>query len=193
MAVKALQPFSRPAKPARRFWRWGRLWDALALLAIAFVAYRLLVAPRSLAASAAIPEPHVSYATLDAKPFVLTAHRGRVVFLEFWATWCEPCKAQMPLVESFARHHPEVDVELVDVGEPRIAVEAYVRPRAIANVAIDPLALSRGFFQIEGFPTMVLIDRGGRIRATWTGFNPAVALNMAAAVQSLREARRSSV
>lgn len=157
----------------------------LALLVIAFVVYRLLVAPRSLREANAVPAPHVTYATLAGSPFVLTQHRGRVVFLDFWASWCEPCKASLPLVEAYARKHHEADVIAVDVGEPRDVVERYAREHDMQQVALDPQSLSSGFFQIQGLPTIVVVDPQGRVRATWTGFNPAVELNMANAVRTL--------
>ncbi|MGZ3506600.1 MAG: TlpA family protein disulfide reductase [Vulcanimicrobiaceae bacterium] len=163
----------------------GRVWDVLALLVIAFVLYKLLVAPRSLREANAVPAPHVTYATFAGPPFVLTQHRGRVVFLDFWASWCEPCKASLPLVESYARKHPEVDVIAVDVGEPQSVVERYAREHDMQRVALDPQSLSSGFFVIQGFPTIVVIDPQGRVRATWTGFNPAVQLNMANAARTL--------
>ena len=115
-----------------------------------------------------------------------TAHRGRVVFLDFWASWCEPCKLSLPMVESFARSHPEVDVVPVDVGEPRTVVEQFARSHGMRHVALDPQTLSQGFFQINGFPTMVVIDPQGRVRATWAGFNPAIQMNMAHAEETLR-------
>jgi hypothetical protein len=90
------------------------------------------------------------------------------------------------MVEKFARAHAEVDVVPVDVGEPRAVVAAFARSHDMRNVALDPQALSQGFFQIDGFPTMVVIDPQGRIRATWTGFNPAIQLNMAHAEETLR-------
>lgn len=162
----------------------GRLWDVLAVLVIAFVAYRLLLAPR-LFQSPSHPAPHVRYATLQGTPFVLTRERGRVVFLDFFASWCEPCKLSLPLVESFARSHPHAVVVPVDVGEPRSVVQAFAHARHLAHVALDPQSLSQGFFQIDGFPTTVVIDPRGYIRATWTGFNPAIALNMANAERTL--------
>jgi thiol-disulfide isomerase/thioredoxin len=115
-----------------------------------------------------------------------------VVFLDFWASWCEPCKLSLPLVEKFARAHPEVEVIPVDVGEPLPVVSAFARARGMQHVALDPKTLSQGFFQINGFPTMVVVDPQGRIRATWTGFNPAIQLNMAHAEQQLRDKQASS-
>jgi len=170
----------------KRFLTAGRLLDLLAVAAVLFVAYKFFVAPRFLSSANAYPAPRVTYATLSGKPFVLTQHRGRVVFLDFWASWCEPCKVSLPMVEKFARSHPEVDVIPVDVGEPPAVAQAFARSHRLRNVALDPKALSRGFFQIEGFPTMVVIDPKGRIRATWAGLNPAIQMNMAHAAQTLR-------
>jgi len=162
----------------------SRVLDAIAVLVLLFVLYRIFIAPRYL--STAQPAPHVVYQTLSGKPFVLAQQRGRVVFLDFWASWCGPCKLSLPLVERFARAHPEAEVVPIDVGEPRPVVEAYVRVHHLQNVALDPQTLSQGFFQIDGFPTMVVIDPQGRIRATWAGFNPAIQLNMAHAERALR-------
>ena len=170
----------------KRFITAGRLLDLLAVLAVLFVLYKIFVAPRFLSSANAYPAPHVTYTALSGKPFVLTEHRGRVVFLDFWASWCEPCKVALPLVEKFALTHPEVDVVPVDVGEPRSVAEAFARTHHLQHVALDPKALSQGFFQIDGFPTMVVIDPQGRIRATWPGFNPAIQMNMAHAAQTLR-------
>jgi len=115
------------------------------------------------------------------------------VFLDFYASWCEPCKVSLPLVEKFARKHSDVDVIPVDVAEPRAVVEAFARKYKLSHVAMDPKALSQGFFQIDGFPTMVIVDPGGKIRATWTGFNPAVELNMANAAKQLRPSTRAAI
>lgn len=172
----------------KRFLTVGRLLDLLAVLAVLFVIYKIFVAPRFLSSATAYPAPRVTYATLSGQPFVLTEHRGRVVFLDFWASWCEPCKVSLPMVEKFARAHPEVDVVPIDVGEPRGVAQAFAQAHHLHNVALDPKALSRGFFQIEGFPTMVVIDPKGRIRATWSGLNPAIQLNMAHAVHALQNA-----
>ena len=152
----------------------------MAVVVIVFILGRIFIAPRVFASAAhARPAPHVVYARLSGAPFVLTHARGRVLFLDFFATWCEPCRLSLPLVERFARSHPRADVVPVDVGEPAEVAAPFAAHLHLGDVAIDPRELSRGFFGIEGFPTMVVIDPQGRVRATWEGFNPAIALNMA--------------
>jgi thiol-disulfide isomerase/thioredoxin len=162
--------------------------DLLAVALIAYALYRIFVAPRYLNPASARPAPHVTYASVDGPPFVLTQHRGRVVFLDFFASWCEPCKVSLPIVERFARAHPEVDVIPVDEGEPRAVAAAFARAKGLRDVALDPHLLAGGYFQIEGLPTMVVIDPQGRIRATWPGLNPAIAINMAHAEAVLNAA-----
>ncbi len=169
----------------RRFGSARLILDALAIALVAFIAYRLLVVPRSLLESAAYPAPAIHFQTLSGAPFTLAKQRGHVLFLEFYASWCTPCRVSLPLVESFARSHPHVRVIPVDVGEPRELAAAFARQNSLSNVVIDPPALSRGFFQLQGFPTMVVIDARGRIRATWEGLNPAIQLNMAQAANTL--------
>jgi thiol-disulfide isomerase/thioredoxin len=175
-----MEPRTRP-----KWLTWARLWDVLALLVIAFVVWKWFVAPRALDRTNAFPAPRISYTLLDGKTYVLSAHRGHVIFLDFWASWCEPCKVELPLVEAFARQHPEVDVVPVNVGESLPVVTSYANEHHLGNVATDPKSISQGYFQLDGFPTVVVIDPQGRIRATWQGFNPAVTTNMSNAVREL--------
>lgn len=106
--------------------------------------------------------------------------------MDFFASWCEPCRLSLPLVESYARSHPAVDVVAIDVGEPRNVAANFARRMHLSNVVIDPQGLSQGYFGIQGFPTTVVIDPTGNVRATWTGFNPAIALAMSHAQSALQ-------
>lgn len=173
---------------ARRPWfTWGRLLDLVAILIIVFVVWKIFIAPRTLTRDgSAYPAPQVAYERLSGGTFHIEDARGRVLFLDFFATWCEPCRLEMPLVESYARAHSEIDVVAIDVGEPRAVVAAFAKRYHIANVALDPTTSAQGFFQIEGFPTLVVIDPKGNIRANWSGFNPAIQMAMGNAEKTLR-------
>ena len=153
---------------------------------VAFAAWKIFFAPRALSLASAYPAPRIAYPKLAGGTFHVSDERGRVLFLAFYASWCEPCRLEEPLVERYARAHPRVAVIPIDVGEPRAVVAAYARRLRLRDVVLDPKSSSQGFFQIEGFPTMVVIDPQGRIRATWTGFNPAIGLAMANAEKTLR-------
>lgn len=169
--------------------RWltpGRFLDLLAILVVAFVVWKIFIAPRALKGADAYPAPHVAYQKLEGGTFHISDARGRVLFLDFFASWCEPCKLEIPMVERYARTHPNVTVVPIDVGEPPVVAARFAKMYKLKNVALDPASNSQGFFQIQGFPTIVVIDPRGRIRATWSGFNPAVSMAMSNAEKELQ-------
>ncbi len=165
--------------------RWNVLWNLLAVAVVLVLAWRVLIVPRSLSLAVAYPAPHATYERLDGGTFRVTADRGRVLFLDFYASWCEPCQEELPIVEAYARAHPRVDVVPIDVGEPRVVAESFAKRLHLRNVVLDPHALSRGFFSLDGFPTIVTIDPQSRVRATWQGYNPAIEAAMSSAEQRL--------
>ena len=163
----------------------GRHWitrglDALAALVVLFALFEFFVAPR-LRETAVVPAPPVAIAALSGPTRPLTAFRGRLVYLDFWASWCEPCKESIPLIQRFARLHPEVTVVSVDVGEAAGIVKSFVRSHPMQSVALDPDMTVANAFGISNFPSMVVIDPTGMQRAKWVGFSPAIEAEMAAA------------
>ena len=107
-----------------------------------------------------------------------------MLFLDFYASWCEPCKLELPLVEAWSREHPAATVVPIDVGEEQPIAAAFARRYHLQNVALDPESNARPLFAVEAFPTVVVIDRSGFIRAKWEGLNPAIALAMNNALSS---------
>lgn len=164
---------------------WSRFWDVLAVVAIAFAIWKIFVAPRSFNAAGSQPAPHAVYARLDGGTFRVADQRGHVVFLDFYASWCEPCKIELPLVEAWWHRHPDALVVPVDVGEPRSLAASFARQHSLVNVALDPKGSARALFGVEGLPTIVVIDSSGHIRAKWAGLNPAIALALSNAQQNL--------
>jgi peptide/nickel transport system substrate-binding protein len=161
--------------------RWvARGLDALAALIVLFALFEFFVAPR-LAENAIVPAPPVALSTLGGGRFAVDRQHGRLTYLDFWATWCEPCQQSIPLIQAFARRHPEVDVVSIDVGEPRALVAAFARTHPMEKVALDPDQTAAEAFGIQAFPSMIVIDPQGNQRAKWLGFNPNIAADMAAA------------
>jgi len=159
--------------------RWlSRGLDGLAIVVVLYALFHFFVQPR-LIREAAEPAPPVALAALDGGRFSLAEHRGRVVFLDFWASWCAPCKQSLPLVEHYARAHPDIVVVAVNVGESAAAARAYARQTRLANVVLDPDEIAAHAYGVNGFPTMVVVDPAGMVRAKWIGYNPAVEQAMA--------------
>ena len=163
--------------------RWRRALDLFTAGLIIFALWDLLVAPRFLD----LPTERAPTMLLESPRGALRIGQssGRVTYLDFWATWCEPCRLSLPLVEAFARAHPDADVLAIDVNESESVAARYASEHGMHNVAFDVLGRAARAYGVVGFPTMVVIDRRGFIRAKWTGFNPAIGLAMAHARSAL--------
>ncbi len=100
----------------------------------------------------------------------LAAHRGRPVVVNFWASWCEPCKRETPALVAFAKSHPQVDVVgLATTDRPsdsRAFAERYGVPYTLG---IDRKGSVGNRFGIAGLPTTVIVDAQGRVFANWSG------------------------
>jgi cytochrome c biogenesis protein CcmG, thiol:disulfide interchange protein DsbE len=162
-----------------------RVFDWLALAVIAYALWKFVVAPRNLDPGNARPAPHAVFTKLEGGAFRVADERGRLVFLDFYASWCEPCKIELPLVERWAAAHPRTVVVPVDVAEPRSLASTFARLYDLHGVALDPNAASRALFSVRGLPTVIVIDPSGNVRAKWEGLNPAIALAMTNAEQTL--------
>jgi len=86
---------------------------------------KIFIAPRSFEPAGTHPAPAAIYQRLDGDAFRIADARGRVLFVDFYASWCEPCKLELPLVEAWSRAHPDAAVVPVDVGEERSIAAAF--------------------------------------------------------------------
>jgi thiol-disulfide isomerase/thioredoxin len=175
-----------PSPQAPRRLPWVRFLDLVAALVVAAALYKIFLAPRILKASS-VRLPPLVFPMLDGSFYHLDRRRGRVVYLDFSTSWCEACKASLPLVEHFARSHPRADVVTIDSGESaavaaRFARERGLRPRFVALDSDERLADA---FNVTGFPTIVVIDPQGRMSGIWYGYNPAIESAMEHALATL--------
>jgi len=117
------------------------------------------------------PEVHVStwVSAPESAAASLAEHRGKVVVLEFWATWCGPCVQAIPhmnqLVAAFA-DEPVVFLALSEEDEEHLEEFLERRPMK-AWVGVDPGGRTRAAFNVNRFPTAVVIDKQGAI--AWSG------------------------
>ena len=158
--------------------RWAaRGLDVLAVLVVVVAIARFVVLPRL--HRTVVQAPPVSLATLDGGRFDLGQRRGHLVFLDFWASWCDPCRASIPMVQHFKRTHPGPEVVSVDVGEDAGTARSFAAQFKMRDVALDPDQTVAHAFGVTGYPTLVAIDGTGRVVASWVGFDPDVERAMA--------------
>ena len=125
-------------------------------------------------ASADRPAPPVELPARDGTVTRLVDLRGHVVLVDFWASWCAPCKASFPALDGLYRelHDRGLEVLAINVDERRRDADAFLAGRSPAmTVLFDPKGASPRLFNVRAMPSSALIDRAGNIRFTHEGYS----------------------
>src|SRR5207302_7379092 len=108
----------------------------------------------------------------DGKPFRLSEQRGKTVIVNFWATWCPPCREEMPALERLYRQHKDHGLVLVAVSidaDPKI-VPPYVQASKLTfPIALDPKADVANTYGVRALPSSFVVDRQGTMTALALG------------------------
>ena len=116
--------------------------------------------------------PDFSVAMLNGEVFTLSKHKGKVVFLNFWATWCPPCIAEMPAIQELSeKYENEVVFIGVDVAEDSLKVQDFIdREGYTYNIGLDSYGdLIRDVYPTDGIPYTIVIDADGIIVRIFLG------------------------
>ena len=114
--------------------------------------------------------PPLDLARLDGSRLDLASLKGRVVVVNFWATWCEPCIAEMPSLERLRERLKGSAVEIITVnfGESSEKASAFVAKQQLTlPVLLDPDKKAAGDWKVGGLPMTFLVDARGKVR-WWT-------------------------
>lgn len=114
--------------------------------------------------------------TANAAELDLSAYRGKVIYLDFWASWCTPCRLSFPwmngIQQSYGRNG--LVVIAVNVDHDRALADAFLRAGAPGfKIVYDPNGDIASQYNFRDMPTSVLIGRDGKVRFTHDGFFPA--------------------
>lgn len=120
--------------------------------------------------------------------FQMTAHRGKPVLLSFWASWCSPCRRELPALSAWAKEHPELTVLAVNVDRTAEPAQAFLERTPLdLQIAYDPDAKHLGQYGITSMPTMLLFDGQGQLSWRHVGFSEEKGLSeLEAAVRELK-------
>ena len=116
--------------------------------------------------------PQIALADLNGQAWRLSDHLGDVVVVNFWATWCPPCRMETPDLVQVANEYSNRGVSMVGISlddDPRDAAPPFVSRYRIPYPVLTPDSSFALGNSIESLPTTLLIDRQGRLAKAYTG------------------------
>ena len=130
----------------------------------------------ALAASSSGPAPGFQLSGRGGKTIDLTQYRGQVVMINFWATWCGPCRQEMPLLEDIYKKYKPMGFTMLGVNvEPDAAgAEAWLQKQKPVSfpIAFDTESKVSKLYNVAGMPSTVFVDRKGNVRVMHKGYKP---------------------
>jgi thiol-disulfide isomerase/thioredoxin len=132
--------------------------------------------------------PNFTLPDLGGQEVSLDQFKGKIVLLDFWATWCGPCRMTMPLLERLQNQYSDVLVQLaINMQEPLNNVREYVRSEGIhARVLLDEDGSVSYAYRVGAIPMQILIDREGILRHVQTGFDPGMSSQLRSEIEKMR-------
>ena len=125
--------------------------------------------------------PNFEVSTLTGERVQLTDYRGRAVFLNFWATWCGPCRAEMPDIEQVLRTHEDAGLVVLAVnnGEPFSPARNFIADLGVnfTVVGLDPSQEVIKRYRVVSMPTSIFIDADGVITRIHAGLATAAQMD----------------
>ncbi|KAB2494281.1 TlpA family protein disulfide reductase [Priestia endophytica] len=111
--------------------------------------------------------PDFSLETLEGKVVSLSEFKGKKVFLNFWATWCPPCRAEMPDIQKFSEDEDVVvlAINLTHTEDSLLTVDNFIQDRGFTfPILIDKNGEVAEQYRVQAYPTSYMIDSEGRIQ-----------------------------
>lgn len=118
------------------------------------------------------PAPDLTLFDLDGNQVSLSDFEGKVVLVNNWATWCPPCRQEMPEFKAYYEkyHDQGFEIVAVEAGQPEAEVRAFVEEEGLDFIILlDPGNKSLDIFQSNSLPNSWIIDREGTLRMAWLG------------------------
>jgi len=170
------------------------LFTAKRLVAPLLAAALITAAGAARSADEGDPAPAFAAKSLTGPGTVsLSSYRGKVVYLDFWASWCAPCQAALPALEELRKEFPADQFQVIAVNvdqDPEKALRLLEKHKIGYPSAADPEGRLPATFGLKTMPTSYLIDRDGVVRMVHPGFRTSDVETLRKRIQSLVEAKK---
>ncbi len=140
-----------------------------ALLKVTMLSFSLLLPNTSFAAGSA---PSFDLEGVDGK-VKLSDYRGKVVYLDFWASWCTPCRKSFPWMNEMQSRFEKKGFRVIAVNLDARRADAdkfLTQLKPDFDIAFDPEGAVAGLYELQGMPSAYLIDRSGNLHSVHLGF-----------------------
>jgi thiol-disulfide isomerase/thioredoxin len=153
----------------RRRAPWRLTLAALAVASLVWLGGRALIAPPAPQSHPALAELVLS--DLQGAPASLAAFRGKPAVVNLWASWCPPCRREMPVFEQAQAGHPDVHFVFLNQGESPRTIADYLRDHApgLRNVLRDGQSQASRALSNSGLPATLFLDADGRLTGLRVG------------------------
>jgi peroxiredoxin len=135
----------------------------------------MAIAMPVLADTVGSPAPQFSLGSQGGKDVSLSQFQGQVVMLNFWASWCGPCRTEMPLLEGIYKKYNKLGFTMLGVNvEPdsNAAVDWLKQTPVSFPILFDKDSKVSKLYDVSGMPSTVIIDRKGKVRMLHRGYKP---------------------
>jgi thiol-disulfide isomerase/thioredoxin len=115
--------------------------------------------------------PPLALSSLDGRPVTLADFAGKPTVVNLWATWCPPCRREMPALQQAQAANPDVNFVFVNQGEEAGVIAAFLGQEGLAlrNVLVDPQSSTGAALGQSGLPTTLFFDASGRLAGIRVG------------------------
>ncbi len=142
----------------------------------AALAFCLIALPAAAAPKAGEPAPDFAGRTTEGKPISLSDYQGKVVVLSFWASWCGPCRKELPILEGIQQTAGKERIQVVAVNIEDGNTFRRLAPKMASLqllVGSDAANEAQRAYGVNGIPHMVIIDKAGRVLRVNRGYSEA--------------------
>jgi thiol-disulfide isomerase/thioredoxin len=142
---------------------------------IAGIVAALVIALPAVAAAPSGPAPQFALAARGGSEVNLAQYKGQVVMINFWASWCGPCRTEMPLLENIYKKYNKLGFTLLGVNvEPDSkAADDWLKETPVSfPILYDKDSKVSRLYDVSGMPSTVIIDRKGNLRTVHHGYKP---------------------